>query len=479
MRRFIPFSLAVLLTGCMLGPNYRRPALDIPPSFKFEEKDARETANTDWWKEFQDPVLDSLITEAIAHNKDIKIAAANIEQAAGLLTQTRAPLFPQLSYSGNATRSRASELNAVPLSPTIPNPMNSFQLLAGASWEIDLWGHVRRLSEAARANLLATQEARRGVILSLVATVANGYIQLLGLDAQLEIAKRTLAAYGDSLKLFSLQFQHGQVSKMTVEQVRSEYQTAAAAIPPIESQIVQAQNALCLLLGRNPGLIERGKSISQLALPAVPAGLPSQLLERRPDLTQAEQNLIAANAQIGAAKALYFPTISLSSALGTESSELTNLFKGPSRMWSYTGSFAGPIFTAGAVFGQVKQAEAQQKAALESYENAILRAFGDVENALVSRQKASEQLQAQEALVGALSEYTRLAWMQYNGGYTPYLTVLDAESQLFPAELNLARAKTSELVAFVNIYKAMGGGWIREAENLTKPRQPFSSGETP
>ncbi len=468
MRRFTVTAFAVLLAGCMLGPDYRRPAVESPQSFRFEEKDARDTANTDWWKEFQDPVLDVLISEALANNKNVKAAAANIEQAAGVLMQTRSPLFPQADYSGNATRQRVTELGVVPLSSAVPNPQSSFQLLAGANWEIDLWGRIRRLTEAARANLFATQEARRGVILSLVASVANSYIQLRGLDDQLEISHRTLATYGESVRLFELQFAHGQVSQMTVEQARSQYETAAATIPQIESQIAQTENALCTLLGRNPGSIERGKPISELELPAVPAGLPSQLLERRPDLAQAEQNLIAANAQIGAAKALYFPTISLTAALGAESSELSNLFKGPARVWSYAGSFTGPIFTAGGISGQVKQAEAQQQAALQNYENAILSAFSDVENALVSRQKLSDQLKSQGALVTALKEYARLAWMQYKGGYTPYLTVLDAESQLFPAELTYAQGRTTLLAAYVNIYKAMGGGWVNEAEKLSE-----------
>ncbi len=217
-----------------------------------------------------------------------------------------------------------------------------------------MWGRIRRLTESARADLLASREALRGVILFLVASVASTYIQLRGLDDQLEISRRTLATYAESVRLFELQFAHGQISQMTVEQARSQYETAAATIPQIESQIAQTENALSTLLARNPGPIDRGKSISDLALPAIPSGLPSQLLERRPDLAQAEQNLIAANAQIGAARALYFPTISLTGALGTRSSELSNLFTGPSRIWSYTGSFTGPIFTAGAIAGRTR-----------------------------------------------------------------------------------------------------------------------------
>jgi multidrug efflux system outer membrane protein len=298
--------------------------------------------------------------------------------------------------------------------------------------------------------------------------VANSYIQLLVLDDQLEIAERTLGAYGETLSQFDLKFKHGQVSSMTVEQARSQYETAAAAIPPIKSQTVLTENALCILLARNPGHIERGKAISRLALPAVPSGLPSQLLGRRPDLAQAEQNLIAANAQIGAAKALYFPTISLTGVLGTASSDLSNLFKGPARMWSYAGSFTGPIFTAGAIAGQVKQAEAGQKAALLFYENAIQSAFGDVENALSSHAELVDQLQAQDRLVKALREYARLARMLYDGGYTQYLTVLYAEEQLFPAELNYAQNQGSALSSIVTIYQAMGGGWVNKADKLTE-----------
>jgi multidrug efflux system outer membrane protein len=252
-----------------------------------------------------------------------------------------------------------------------------------------------------------------------------------------------------------------------VAQARSQYETAAAAIPPIEVQIVRTENALAILLGRNPGPIARGQSIFTLALPDVPAGLPSQLLERRPDLVQAEQNLIAANAQIGAAKALYFPTISLTAALGVASSDLSNLFKGPARLWSYAGSITGPIFTAGAIAGQVQQAKAGETATLLSYEAAIQNAFADVENALIARAKTPEQLAAQERLVTSLREYAYFARLQYDAGYAPYLTVLNAQQQLFPAELNLAQIRAAVLVAYINLYQAMGGGWVIQAETLT------------
>jgi multidrug efflux system outer membrane protein len=466
----IIFGLLVfvfLFTGCMVGPDYMRPAVDVPAAFRYEDSEAQETANAEWWKQFHDPVLDALLTEALGNNRNIKIAAANVEQAAAVLIQTRSPLFPQIGYDGSGTKQRSSEAGATPLPSIVPNPQTLYQALSSASWEIDLWGRIRRLSESAQAELFATAEARRGVILSLVASVAGDYIQLLGLDDQLLISKRSLAAYAETVKLFELQFKYGQVSQMNVEQARTQYETAAAAIPQIESQIAQTENALSILLGRNPGPIARGKTIHELVLPPVPAGLPSDVLANRPDIRQAEQNLIAANAQIGAARALYFPTISLTGAFGFASSDLSNLFKGPSRTWSYAGSFAGPIFTGGAIYGQVKQAEAVRKAALINYELAIQNAFADVEDALVAHSKLIGQVQAQERLVKAGSEYERLSRLQYNGGYSPYATVLQAEQQLFPSELNYARYRASLFISLVNIYKAVGGGWIMEAEKLT------------
>ena len=476
VRGLIVLAFVVLLTGCMIGPDYVRPVVDVPAAFRYEEKDPQETANTEWWRQFQDPVLDALIKEALANNKNIKIAAANIEQAAAVLMQVRSPLFPQVGYGGSGARERASEAGATPIPSIVPNPQTLYQAFASASWEIDLWGRIRRLSESARAELFATEEAWRGVILSLVSSVASNYIQLLGLDEQLLVAKRTLATYAESVKLFELRFKYGQVSQMTVEQARSQYETAAAAIPQIESQVAQTENALSILLGRNPGPVRRGKTIYQLVLPPIPAGLPSDLLTNRPDIRQTEQNLIAANAQIGAARALYFPTISLTGAFGYASSDLSDLFTGPARTWTYGGSITGPIFTGGAIYGQVKQAEAAQKATLHTYELTIQSAFADAENTLVSRRKLADQVQAQERLVKANSEYVRLARLQYDGGYAPYSTVLQAEQQLFPSELNYAQYRAALFVSLVNIYKAMGGGWITEAERLTIQKEKGEKG---
>ncbi|MCM8596316.1 efflux transporter outer membrane subunit [Accumulibacter sp.] len=467
IRLLLPALVAVLAGGCMVGPDYHRPPVRAPEQFQYMPTDAADTADTRWWEQFGDPVFDALIVEGLAHNSNIAIAAANVEQAAAVLTQVRSPLFPQFGYAATGERQKSVEPALVRLLPRDIDPTTAYQALLSASWEIDLWGRIRRQSETARADLLATDEARRGVILSVVASIASSYLQLRGLDAQLVVAKKTLAAYVESVRLFELQFAYGQVSKMTVVQAQSQYETAAAQIPLIESQIAQNQNALAVLIGRDPGPIARGRSLDDLVLPKVPAGVPSALLERRPDLLQAEQQLIAANAQIGAARALYFPTISLTGAYGGVSAELSKLFSGASRVWNYSGSIVGPIFTFGAISGQVAQAEAAQRAALLNYQLAIRNAFADVDNALVANQKLAEQYAAQQRLVVALREYSRLARLQYDGGYAPYSTVLQAEQTLFPAELGLASMRSSLFASAVNIYKAIGGGWVGVADALT------------
>ncbi len=475
MRKWITVIISVLISGCMIGPDYLRPKTDVPQAFRNNDANLPKSNNeAGWWKQFQDPVLDALILEGLEKNKSIGIAAANIEQAAAILTQTRSPLFPQGGYSGAAARQRNSESGNPQLYQFIPNPQSSYQTLASASWEIDLWGRIRRLSEAARADLLATEEARSGVAISLVSSIATSYIQLIALDEQLSIARRTLATYREAVKLFELRFKYGQVSQMTVEQARSQYETAAAAVPQLESQLEQTENGLSLLLGRNPGPVQRGKKITELQIPSLPGGVPSDLLANRPDIRQAEQNLIAANARLGVARSLYFPSISLTGAFGYASSDLSDLFKGASRTWSYAGSVTGPIFAGGAIAGQVRQAEAARKAALLNYEMVIQSSFADVENALVSRMKLIDQVHAQEKLVSANSEYARLARLQYEGGYVPYSTVLQAEQQLFPSELDFSRSKASLLISLVTIYKAFGGGWpVQELKSSSAGMNPI------
>lgn len=297
--------------------------------------------------------------------------------------------------------------------------------------------------------------------------MGTSYIQLRALDEELIISKRTLKAYADSLKYFENQHQHGQVSSLTLEQARSQYETAASQIPQIERQIAETENAISILLARNPGPIPRGLSINDLHMPSIPKGLPSELLGQRPDIIQSEQQLIAANAQIGAAKALYFPTISLTGNFGWQSKALSSLFNSSSTTWSYGGSITGPIFTAGAIEGQVIQASAAEKAALGKYISTVQNAFADVSNSLIARHKLEEQLTAELKKVEAFQKYKNMSWLRYNEGYSPYLEVLFAEFQLYPAELNLVSTKAARFVSLINIYKAMGGGWVIKAEQMT------------
>lgn len=462
----LPLAVCAAIAGCTFGPDYRRPDIAVPSAYEYRPSTVADTANTEWWKQFGDPVLDALIAEALASNLNVKQAAANVQQAAALLTETQSQFYPQVGYDVQGARQRSS-IDALP-NREVTRTATSYSALASASWEIDLWGRIRRQTESAQANLLATDDARRGVILSLVAQVANNYLTLRALDEQLEVARKTLATYDESLRLFELQFKYGVVSQMNVAQAKSQSQTAAAQIPAIEQQIVQTENALCVLLGRNPGRIARGKEVRDLTVPPTPEGLPSQLLERRPDVMQAEQQLVAASAQIGAAKALYFPTISLTGAIGGVSADLSDLLKNPSRVWSYGGGLLGPIFTGGAITGQVRQAEAAQQAALYNYERTAQSAFADVENALIVQQKSRERLVAQQGLVEALSDYTRLARLQFDGGYAPYSTVLQAEQQLFPAELTLAQNRAQVFGAVVGVYQSLGGGWVTIAEDMTR-----------
>jgi multidrug efflux system outer membrane protein len=468
-------AVIMCLTGCMVGPDYRRPAVDVPPTWRFEDREAKTVANTAWWEQFGDPVLNGLILVALQENKDVKIAAARIENFLGQYRTTRAALFPQLSTGASAGQQRTSEVSGPrPQLQAIPNhtaTFNDFQTSLSLGWEIDVWGKLRRATEAARANLLGTEEGRRSVILTLVTSVAISYVNLRDLDRQLEVTRRTARSYLEAFELMKLRFQHGVVSELEIYQTRSQYEQAAANIPFFEKAIAQQENALSVLLGRNPGPIPRGKSIDELVLPAVPAGVPSAILENRPDIRQAEENLIAANANIGVAKALYFPSISLTGLLGVASSDLSKLFTGPALAWSYAGNLAAPIFTGGAIAGQVKSAEAAQEENLVRYQQAIQTAFREVDDALVDQQQTREQLAALAQQVAALRDYVRIARLRYDGGYASYLDVVYAESQLYTAELTYVGAQGALFQALVNVYKAMGGGWVTEAERAASQSQ--------
>lgn len=467
MRRALAMAILLLLfASCSIGPDYKRPAVDTPASWRLTEPEARDLVDTAWWEKFDDPVLDDLIRTALHENKDLRIAAARVEEYMGRYGITRANLFPGVDAEGAGMRKGVTRYTNPPWSASAENPYSDFQAFSSASWEIDIWGRIRRATEAARANLLGSEEGRRGVLLTVVAAVATGYIDLKYLDKQLEIAERTAKSREDSFEIFKLRFGRGLISELELRQVESEYQAALATIPLIQKQMVQQENGLSVLIGLNPGPIPRGKELDSLVLPAVPAGLPSQLLERRPDIRQAEQDLIAANALIGAAKALYFPAISLTGQYGVESTDLSRLFTGPSKMWSYAASVTMPIFTAGAIAGQVKAAEAQQQQYLFRYQQTIQQAFREVEDALIDQRKSREQLKAQERQLEALRSYARLAALRYENGYTSYLEVLDAERSLFNAELAYTHTQDVLFRALINLYKSMGGGWVTEADKL-------------
>lgn len=470
MRRFAALAIiALFLGGCTVGPDYRRPTVDVPPSWRIAEKDAQDLVNTPWWEQFDDPVLNGLITSAIRENKDLLIATARIEEFRQRYAIARAPLFPQVVAGASAGQERTTRQGQVPLPASAQNPVEQYNASVIASWEIDFWGKYRRLSESARANLLGTEEGRRSAILSVVASVAGAYVNLRDLDRQLEIARGTAKTREESYKIFKLRFQGGLISELELSQVQSEYEQALATIPAIEKAIAQQENDLNVLLGRNPGPVPRGKSLDDLKLPAVPAGLPSKLLESRPDIRQAEQDLISANAQIGVARAQYFPSISLTGMFGWESTKLAGLFTGPANSWNWAAPIVQPVFTGGAIAGQVKAAEAFRQEVLIQYQKAIQNAFRDVENALSDQRRTREQLAAQARQLEALRTYARTARLRYDNGYTSYIEVLDAEQSLFSAELSYAQTRGGLHQALINLYKAMGGGWIVTAEETTLP----------
>lgn len=468
VKRLLICGLTFTLAACAVGPDYVRPGIDTPPAWTVNLDAAAELADRRWWQQFDDPVLDALIDGALKENLDLRIAAARIDQYLGQLQTTRADFFPQLGAGATVSRRQDS---AAGLIPSDQQPYNLYQGSLNAAWELDLWGRIRRASEAARADLLASEAGRRAVLLSLTANVANAYLGLRGLDRQLEIARETERAYAETLRIFRLRQQHGAVSTLEISQVESQYQAARQTVPQLEGQIARQEHLLSLLLGRNPGAIPRGRAIDTLKVPGVPAGLPSTLLTRRPDIVQAEQALIAANARIGAARARYFPTLSLTGILGTATLHSASLLNAPAEFWQVGGEVFAPILTFGAIEGQVKAAESQQQQALLRYRQAILSAFREAEDALIATAKGREQLAAQEQQIVALATYARLARLQYEAGKTSYLQVLDADRALFAGQLGHVQTRTGTLTSLVDIYRAMGGGWIDEADRLSGDAQ--------
>jgi len=469
--------IALVVAGCALsaclGQPYSRPELAVPSQYRFALAQTQGAADTSWWTKFGDASLDALVSEALASNEDLRIAAARVDQFQGAKVTTRAPLFPAIGYTGSTGEESRSELV---YGPGADEALKFSSAGFTAGWELDVWGRVRNLTVAADAEWRASEADRRATVLQVVSAVVSGYITLLSLDDQLATSESTLESRRQALDVFEKRYKGGVISKVELSQARSQYEVAAAAVPLIRQQIAQQENALSLLVGRNPGPITRGRALMELATPVVPAGLPSQLLAQRPDVVSAEQSLIAANARVSAARALYFPSISLTGLVGAASFDLDQLFDDGTDTWSYQGSITGPIFQGGAVLGTNRQAEAQHRQLLANYEKVVQRAFADVDDALIATQMSTERTAAQRRQVEALRDYARLSRKRYEGGYSSYLEVLDAEASLFNAELLHSQGERERLVSHVSLYKALGGGWVDDAATQA-PRPERMPGE--
>jgi multidrug efflux system outer membrane protein len=453
--------LALCLSDCAVGPRYQKAAVDVPPSYRgatpepTPQGNASSLGDEKWWNIFRDKTLQDLIRAALAQNYDLRIAASRVLQAQAQLGIARADQFPSVSAGGNITNQRSPTIGPIPSYQTTLG-----QVTASASWIPDFWGKYRRAAEAARAQLLASQWAQQAVTSTLVANVASAYFQIRALDLQLEISQRTLASRKESLQLNRTLQEHGFNTQLDVRQAEELVYTAAAQIPDLERQLEQQENSLSILLGNNPGAIPRGLQLTEQPHPPdVPAGLPSALLERRPDIREAEQKLIAANAQIGVAKAAYFPQISLTGSAGYESPALASLFTGPASLWSFGGALTQPLFQGGRLKSNVRLAEAQHQESLLAYRQTIQDAFRDVSNALIAYRKYREFRVQQENLTGAAQDAARLSEIRFKAGTTDYLEVLTNETNSYSDQLTLAQAQLNELQALVQLYQVLGGGW--------------------
>jgi multidrug efflux system outer membrane protein len=458
--RWLTAVVCLVLTGCTVGPKYKRPPVTVPDTYRGLPPDAGPQTATSigdekWWEVFQDPQLQGLIREALSQNYDVRIAATRVLQAQSLLGITRADQFPTITGGASSSNQRLPATRITPAFETSPSQVN-----LSLFWELDFWGKYRRATEAARANLLATEWGQKAVMSSLVSNVASAYFQLLELDSEMEISRNTLASRKESLRLVEVRAKGGATSMLDVRQSEQLVYTAAGAIPDLERRSEQQENLISILLGKNPAPVTRGKPLVENAiLPTVPAGLPSSLLERRPDIQSSEQQLVAANARVGVAKAAYFPQITLTAVGGYQSAALTNLFTGPAGLWNVGGQLVQPIFTGGRIRSNVRLTEAQKQEAVLVYQQSIQQSFREVSDSLVAYRKNQEFRAQQELLTNSAQDATRLSDMRYRGGVTSYLEVLDSDTRYFDAQLILAQARLNERLALVQLYNALGGGW--------------------
>ena len=456
---------SLLLASCALGPNYARPPVETPGGWRDGAAADNAIANLPWWDVFRDPILQELIRTALEGNKDLKIAVERIAEARARYGFTKADLYPRVDLTGEGGALRTSERGLSPPPPGADPKTDFYRLSADLSWEIDFFGRVRRATEAQYALLLATEEARRTVVIVLVSDVARSYFELRDADRRLEIARTTLESRGEYVTLAKVRFEGGVTSEIDYRQALAEYHRVEGTVFALERLAAEKEHELSVLLGRNPAALPRGEAIDVQAAPVeVPAGLPAELLERRPDLREAEQILVAANARIGEAKALLFPRIALTSSFGYESTELDRWLTAPAQSWSVVGSLLQPIFNAGQNRRRVDVSESQMRQALYGYERAIQGALREVEDALVAYRKTGLQRTSQATRVAAERDVLRLAELRYRGGVAGYLEVLDAQRSLFSAELEEVETIRENLAALVRLYKALGGGWIHPAE---------------
>ncbi len=458
LARVVAAGLALVLgTGCAVGPDYVRPPVDAPSDYRGQvgAAEAFSIADLPWWQVFEDEVLQGLILEAIANNYDLKTAVSRVEQAKALVGVAQSPFYPQIQYQGSAGRQRQPQL--------LQQPSATFDLFFGAfalAWEIDVWGRIRRSSEAAQEQLFATEEFRRGVLLSLVTAVAQSYLQLIELDRELQISRETVKSFEDTLQLFTRQYTGGVGNKLQVDRAEAALAQTEAQVPELERQIVVQENVIRVLLGKNPGEVPRGISlVDRPAPPTTPPGLPSALLERRPDVLQAEHTIAAANAQVGVAIANFFPQIGLTALYGGQSTELADIVKGNFSIWNVAGNAAGPLFQGFLLLEQYRAQVANWDQTQSQYESTVINAFAEVSNTLTAQTKFTEVRVAQERAVRALQESVRLSILRYTSGLAGYFEVLEAQQQLFPAEIALAQVQLSQLLTVVTLYRALGGGW--------------------
>jgi outer membrane protein, multidrug efflux system len=460
--RLAPMLMVLTLAACTIGPDYKRPQMDMPAAWPVSAGDADVSAR--WWTLYADAQLNLMVEEALGHNTNLRLAAARVDEARAGLTIVRADSLPSVTAGGSAGRSRISERSGN-FFPGIPTEFTDITVKLNASWEIDFWGRYRRANEAARGELLASTAARDAVQLSLISDVVRGYFTLRALDSQVDITRRTIDTRRESLRLQRMRYDAGEASQLDLRQVEAEAAQAEALLPTLEQNQAQQENALAVLLGRSPravmeGAVDRGLALESLILPpAVPAGLPSDLLQRRPDIRQAEQQLITANARIGIARAAYYPSVSLTGMFGFESEKLSNLFSGPARIWQFGAGVAQTVFDAGRTGAQVDIATARREQQLATYQGTVQNAFREVKDALVASRKAAERSTAEQNRVKALRDAYRLADLSYRSGESSLLEVLDAERGLLDSELNQVQAQRDQLAASADLFKALGGGW--------------------